>query len=371
MKILFLSARFFPEVGGVETHVYKISKELTKQGNEVSVLTELSPKIKHSKKINYQSRAQSDTHSIKSIKPVKSSYFAFFEHEKIKIFAFNFGNVNRFKKFRIWKRIFENIYLIKQADVVHCHDVFIWYLPFRFLFPRKKIFTTFHGYETKFPPALHAKIIRKISEKLSMGNICVGKYISKWYGAKPDFITYGGVDTVTGKKKLNVEKEKIANKVKILFLGRLAKDNGIEVFIQSLKKMKNSGILYDLTVCGDGSYRSSISKYGKVLGFINNPNSYIEKSDVVFASSYLSILEALSFGKGVISVYENELKKDYLNNSPFKRYIQIYNNSKEIADSFKNKNLPTAKQRKEFVSWSNNQTWEKVAKIYTRLWQKK
>jgi len=71
--------------------------------------------------------------------------------------------------------------LIQEADIVHCHDVFFWYLPFRFLYPKKKVFTTFHGWEGIFPPKWQAKVIRNISEKLSFGNICVGDFIRKWY----------------------------------------------------------------------------------------------------------------------------------------------------------------------------------------------
>jgi hypothetical protein len=42
--------------------------------------------------------------------------------------------------------------LIKEADIIHCHDVFFWYLPFRFLFPQKKVYIPFHGYEGNNPP---------------------------------------------------------------------------------------------------------------------------------------------------------------------------------------------------------------------------
>ena len=40
MKILFLTALFYPSIGGVETHVHEIAEELIKLGNQVTIVTE-------------------------------------------------------------------------------------------------------------------------------------------------------------------------------------------------------------------------------------------------------------------------------------------------------------------------------------------
>ena len=85
---------------------------------------------------------------------------------------------NWFEKFYVWIWFWKNKQLIKNADIVHAHDVFYWYLPFRFMFPRKKVFITFHGYES-YPVRKRAIIVRRISELLSNGNICVGDFIKK------------------------------------------------------------------------------------------------------------------------------------------------------------------------------------------------
>jgi len=37
----------------------------------------------------------------------------------------------------------KNRQLLQNADIIHCHDVFYWYLPFRFLYPHKPVFTPF------------------------------------------------------------------------------------------------------------------------------------------------------------------------------------------------------------------------------------
>lgn len=164
MTILFFTSRFWPEIGGVETHALEVAKELVKRGHKVSVISENHGGLKDKE-----------------------------DYKGIEIYRIKIQTSERLKKFAIWHWLFKNRNLIKKADTIHCHDVFYWFLPYKFLYPKKPVFTTFHGYETKFPPSKKAIFIRKISEKLSWGNICVGDYIKKWYGTKPDYVTYGGV----------------------------------------------------------------------------------------------------------------------------------------------------------------------------------
>lgn len=350
MKILFLTRRFYPDIGGVEKHVLKVSKELIKRGHKVSVITESSPS-------NYHSTDQSDTYSINPEQPVKSS--------QIKIFRLNFGKNDWFKKIRIWMRLFRQYETIKDAEIVHCHDVFFWYFPFRFLFPLKKVYTTFHGFETKFPPTIKARLVRKISEKLSYGNICVGEYIKKWYGTKPDYVTYGGVE-----KTQNFNKNR--GSLNILLLGRLEEDNGVKIYLEALRELKKQKVAYNLVVCGDGSYKKQFEKFGKVKGFIPDLNKYIDRSDFIFASSYLSILEALFRGKNVFTVFQNELKKDYLELSPFNDYVCIAGNSrdlvKQVLSIHKNPYESYNRLLKAQV-WSKAQSWAKVADLYLKLWE--
>ena len=369
MNVLFLTRRFYPEIGGVEKHVLEVSKELIKRGHEVNVITE-SPAS------NYHSGDQSDTYSINSNKAVKSTQTGNSELKKIRVLRLNFGKDNTFKKFRIWLSLLRHAGTIKQSNVIHCHDVFFWYMPFRFLFPSKKVFTTFHGHETKFPPTIKAKLVRKISEKLSYGNICIGDFIKKWYGTKPDYVTYGGVDVKEIRNsKLEIrDKLKIKNsKLKILLIGRLEEDNGAKIYLEVLELLKKRCISYKLTICGDGKFRSRFGKYGVNKGFAHNLNKYIDRADFIFASSYLSIFEALFRGKNVLSVYQNELKEDYLKLSPFKQFIMISGDSEALFDQLMSvvsgKSQPY-KRIENAQIWAEKQTWSHVADIYLKLWKK-
>jgi glycosyltransferase involved in cell wall biosynthesis len=341
MNIVFFSRFFYPHIGGVEKHVLEVSKELIKKGHNVSVITE--------------NRSTEDI-------PV---YL-----QSIKIYRIRVEKDDWFKKFRIWKELWKIRYLINAADIVHCHDVFFWYLPFRFLYFKKPVFTTFHGYETKFPISKKAIFIRKINEMLSFGDICIGDYIKKWYGTKPDYVMYGGVNKA---KSIELKTKSLRSKMKIVFVGRLSKDMGINVYSQALKKLKKKKFSFEFRAYGEGELGKSLSKIGKVYPPVLDISDVMQKTDVVFASSYLTILEALSLSKIVIAVYENQLKEDYLKTSPFSNFILIAKDSDEVYKIVKNIKENSWKYKSMVnngYEWVRKNTWENCADIYLKLWKK-
>ncbi len=332
MRVLFLTRRFYPAIGGVEKHVLRVSQELIKKGHKVTILAE-----KHKKSLKTKEKH-------KGIEVVRLPYFP----------------ENKFKKLRIWKWLWSNRDLLKNADIVHAHDVAYWWFPFKFIYPHKSFFTTFHGYETVFPPAPAAIRQRRLAAKISRGTINVGEYIKKWYGTSSDNVVYGGVDPVPT-SSLKVKKN--STKLKILFIGRLEEDIGVDIYLEALENLKKQGVQYELTVCGDGSYRAKFAKLGKVHGFVENLSSYIGKSDVVLASSYLSILEALSYNKPVAAVYTNPLKKDYLTLSPFANNIMICRSADDVETAILNYKKS---RRPVYVPPS----WNDVTEVYIKLWKK-
>ena len=342
MVVVFLARLFYPHIGGVEKHILEISKILLKKNYKVVVFTEQhDPKLKCCETI-----------------------------EGISVYRFSVGKNDWFKKFRIWREIWKNRDIIKKADLIHVHDVFFWYLPFRFLYSMKPIFTTFHGYEAKFPPSKKAILVRKISEKLSRGNICVGDYIRKWYGTIPTFITYGGVNV--GKSQISNLKSQIHNsKLKILFIGRIEEDTGVLIYLKALELLRQEKIEFEFEACGDGSLRREVERYGKVNGFAEELDNYFKDSDIVFASSYLSIFEAMKHKKLVFAVYNNPLKKDYLKMSPFEKWIVIENSPEKIAEKIKYF-VKHQKKKNKIVNraceWVKTQTWNRVADEYLNLW---
>lgn len=346
MTIVFLSRRFYPYIGGVERHVLELSKILIKKGHKVVIITESLNNI-----------FEKDTTNPQEV------------INNLEIIRINAGDNNWYKKFRIWNELLKHMDLFKNADIIHCHDVFFWYLPFRFIFPFKKVYITFHGYETKYPPETKAILVRKISEILSLGNICIGDYIKKWYYTQPNYVSYGGVE------KINDQTSKIKDagkKLKIVLIGRLDNDIGIKTYLKSLEMLKKGKIKFEFQTFGEGTMVKTVKRYGEVNNFTKDINSVIESADIVFASSYLIMLQALAAKKIVIGVYENNLKDDYLRMSPFKEYVYICKDSKEISDVIKSIAKDPWKSNAMLdngYKWAREQTWEKVTDIYLKLWK--
>lgn len=347
MKILFFVRLFYPHIGGVEKHAYEIGRRLIEEGHHVSIVTE-----------------QFDT-----IFPEKETYQGFTIY-RIPVIQ------GKIKKFQVWFWLVKHLNLLLWANVIHCHDIFFWYVPFRFLFPQKKVFTTFHGYEGNSIPGVKAKYMHKIAEKLSFGNMCVGAFFEKWYGTKATVIIYGGVDLSNSKYQIsNIKKSKNINAV---FVGRLEEETGIMTYLEAMNMLQKKGNKISLEVLGDGAQRQEAEIYArkhnllvKFLGFISDPSSCLEKADIVFVSRYLGILEAFAKQKPVFAVYNNAIKKDYLMMTPFADYMVVEESGKEIAAKLtqfaNNKDQFETKTEKAYA-WVQNQTWDILVHTYHMVW---
>lgn len=349
MTILFLSRRFYPEIGGVEKHIYELSQELIRQGHAITVIAE--------------------NHGSKDVE----------QRNGIKIIRVNAGNDDWFKKFRIWQQIWKHRKLIKKSDIIHCHDVFFWYLPFRFLYPKKPVFVTFHGYES-YPILGKAKLQHWLAEKLTRGNICIGDFIKKWYGTKPTFVAYGGVDSNLFAERAYANRRVTPStssgkkmKESALFIGRLDAQTGILTYVKAYEILQKKHPKFVFTVVGDGEYRELIEKKVKVFGFQKDPEKYFQQHQFAFVSRYLSILEAFAARKLVFAVYDNPIKEDYLRMTPFAKFLIIENNPELLAKKIEYY-LNHPQEEKKMISyahkWVSNQTWEKMSKTYLNHWNK-
>jgi glycosyltransferase involved in cell wall biosynthesis len=282
MKILFIAKYINPHIGGVEKHIQKITNNLCFRDNKIKTISE--------KNINYP---------------------------HIKILGLLY----------IWFWLFKNRKKILESDIVHIHDVFIWYLPFKFLYPKKPVFTTFHGWEGKYPIPFINIFQKKIANKLSLKTISVGDYINKWYGIKSNIIVYGAVD------KINTEATNHKAPNTIVYLGRLEKDTGLLEFLNWLKIHPN----YKITFLGEGNLKGKCKEYGKILGN-KNPKKYLQESEYCVPSGYLSYLEARNFNCKIMTFPNNPLKINY--------WDEIQKNYSKI----------------------KNVTWSDITDIYLKLW---
>jgi len=342
MKILMITPLYLPHIGGVEKHVSYLSEELIKKGNEIIIVT-----IKHNDQL-------SDEES----------------QNMTRIYRFPSARL-----FRIWYWIFKNRDIIKEADIIHCHDYvsFIyWYLPFRFLNPFKPVYVTFHGYEGILPIPKKILFLRKITEFLTNGNICIGDFIPKWYGTNADFISYGGVIIPYEENNVDIVYDAV-------FIGRLEKDTGIMKYLEAIKILKEKyNISLKVCVCGDGRLMSEIKTFVKMhdlnvelYGFIKDPQSYLIRSKFAFVSGYLSILESMIYKKMVFTIYENDLKKDYLTLMPGSENMIVNSSSENLAEKvaiyYNNQNCSSTIIENAYM-FAKDRTWEKVANVYLALW---
>lgn len=372
MNILFLCASFYPNIGGVEKHVFELSKKLIKKGHKISIITELKSYKLLLESTNNQISKTTDNNSIHTEQIDKTKSIIKSDYKNIEISYFDFGKNNWLKKFRIWYVLWKNREIIKESDLVHCHDVFLWYLPFRFLYPKKPVYTTFHGYES-YPIKKSAIFIRKISEIMSWGNICVGDFIKKWYGTKPTIVTYGAVDD----DLINIPQKKsifYRNKESAVFVGRLDEQTNILEYTRAVDFIKKQMPGFEFLVVGDGKYKSKVEQKYKVTGFVSDPNSYYLKYHYSFVSRYLSILESMAAKRLVFALYDNPVKRDYLLMAPYAKNIIIADSSKELADKVIYY-LSNPKKEKEKINnafeWVEKQTWEKMVQIYLKIWKVK
>lgn len=275
MNILFLAQHKWPHVGGVEMHVQEISLSLRKKTHKVTTVSEEDVKYPH-----------------------------------IKFLGLIY----------IWFWLFKNRHLVTGSDLVHCHDVFIWYLPFRFIYPNKPVFTTFHGWEGVYPIPFKNIVLKRIANKLSWGSVAVGKYIEKYYGIKSNKIIYGGIPL------LRYSGTKIMHS--IVIVGRLENDTGVLEFLKWLKGSKK----YRVDFIGDGRLRGECAKYGTVHGF-TDPKPFYQKAEICVPGGYLSYIEANASGCKIKVFPNNPLKKDYWN-----EIRTVFENGQEV---------------KKFPTWDN------------------
>lgn len=294
-KILFLTKRLRGSVGGVERHVRNVSKFLIRKHYRIGTIEE------------------------GDINPLKIKYL---------------GLLN------IWIWVIKNRRIFENADIIHCHDVYIWYMPLNFLFPRKKVVITIHGLEWDDPLKLISILQKRLAVRLSDGSIGIGKFLEKYLHVKFNIISYGAVNA-----KEFAPKPKIKNS--IVYVGRLEKNTGILKFLKWLEK-NNKENKYHVDFCGEGNLRKECERYGTVHGF-TNPAPYIRKAAICVPAGYLAALEAMAAKCRIMVFWNNNVKKDYWQMTPFYKWI--------IKDDLKSS-----------YDWAKKQTWEKLANEYIDLY---
>lgn len=360
-KVLMITPSYLPNLGGVERHVFNITRELS---HEYQIDLLVTRRERDEKVINYRDHIN----KIFNINLIKMRYMNYF--------YLPFRSILLLPKFLNYK-------------IIHVHDFSLFYLlilpvlPFLKIFGTK-VFITFHGWEGRFPPKKIIIFLRIMAEKLSYRSILVGDFIQKWYlASKNAIVTYGGVKGTYDRKidALSIRENKIQNHFALF--GRLEIDSNCTFLINLFIDLAIENPSLSLTVLGDGSLKKSLIDkvkeaqiYNRVrfLGFINDPSPFLLKSKYIFTSGYLGILESLHAGAFVISSYDNPLKKDYLDgiNLILNRNVLILNED-DFEQSIDNlRCFLSTTQSHEFNKFgkeiADTYTWKACSLNYKALW---
>ncbi len=332
MKIVFLSRFFYPHIGGVEKQVLELSKRLIKKGHRVTVVT-----LKH--------------------QPGLSTREIF---EQIKIIRIPYLKLKYLGLLYIWLWFISHRDLFESADVIHAHSVLIWYWPLKLFFPRKPVYVTFHGWEGIYPIPKKNILIKRIDALIARKNIVIHDYVTKHYVIKADKIMYTAVDLP---KQTNFKKDFR----RLVYVGRLDPDTGLEKILQALSYLKG----FHIDFCGDGPLADECKKFGTVHDFVD-PNLFLAKAFICLSPGVTSILEAFTYKCLIITTYNNPVKKDYLLMTPFASSIIVKDAPSALVQSIKYYSQhPSVAQAKinQAYAWVKTQNWEAVVKLYLKLWQ--
>lgn len=122
-------------------------------------------------------------------------------------------------------------------------------------------------------------------------------------------------DQILRKSKLKCDMKKSSDKITILTIGRLEHQKGYLRLCEVIHKLKEKFNNFELWILGEGSQKEDLENYirdndlndcVKLLGFKDNPYSYLNKADLFISSSFyegysLVLAEALVLGVPVLS----------------------------------------------------------------------
>ena len=166
--------------------------------------------------------------------------------------------------------------------------------------------------------------------------------------------------------------------IKLLFIGRLEPDTGIREYLEQMTNIKDNNVILD--ICGDGSLRNEVLEFisnsgdQRVVnyhGFVKNIESYIDGCDFVLTSGYLGILESFARKKLVISVYDNELKHDYLRMIPNSQsMLYICDAERKLNGALFLNKLEKQRMIEAAYEFSLNHSWDSMQENYLKLWER-
>lgn len=296
MKIIQVCSKYYPEIGGIETHVKELSELLVKMGNDVEVVC------------TYSSHKLPEKEMINGVKITRFRAFAPGE-------AYFFSPAMYF-------------YLKDQdCDVMHAHNYHAFPALFAALARKKRfVFTphTFGRSNSLIRNILHrlyrpigAFIFKSADKVISTAQFEKDRLINIFKIPGPKIIYIPLPINIPEKKP---HKRLSDSNVKIAYFGRLSQEKNIMVLISAFGLIKKRHKDAGLFIAGEGPLRKELEEFGKniedvrFLGRLSETelNDFMDDIDIFvlpskFEVSPRAVIEAMSRGIPVVTTPVGEL----------------------------------------------------------------
>jgi glycosyltransferase involved in cell wall biosynthesis len=242
---------------------------------------------------------------------------------------------------------------------------------------RKRAFVTFHGWEGYYP--LDSSVIarRQKCAALAVGNIAAGDFIPKWYGTPADAVIYGGIYPERFSNGIEAQSLPLS----AAYLGRFEPDNGILEIVAAWRENDRAGKhKIPLHLFGSGSLEPQLAVWQnegeldlKVSPPVSDVGAVLQNHPIIFASGYLSILEALCARRIVFAYFNNPLREEYLRLHPAAKSMFICGSAADVRAGLQELRESPATvyaRMQDSWRWAQTQTWDRLAQTYLSLWQK-
>lgn len=189
--------------------------------------------------------------------------------------------------------------------------------------------------------------------------------------------------------KINYKKNYRKNftKFKILFVGRLYYGKGVDLVLDTFKKISLSNKDVSLTILGDGSERDRFVEISKSLSIFQKiiwikkikkkkMNEFYQQHDLLFFPSYYdsggNVLYEASYNMLPVAVLDTGAANYLFLKNKKNQSVSILQSRSEIIDKFeknisliiKNRKLRYSLQKKNKTNLSNHLIYKKIKKIY-------